>query len=188
MKILKARENAVVYVDAGNARWVPPEDMAARLIKAGLEYADGFSLNVSNYVATDETLAYGKKISTLTGGAHFVIDTGRNGNGAAPENEWCNPEGERSGIRPSSRRASPRATRFSGSSDPASRTAPATAARVRESGGPSSRSAWLSARSTDPSRPRLHARCSVSCSTASRASRRGGSVCATREDECGKRD
>ncbi len=67
VKILKARENAIVYVDAGNARWVPPEDMAARLLKAGLEYADGFSLNVSNYVATGETPGLRKKISALTG-------------------------------------------------------------------------------------------------------------------------
>jgi endoglucanase len=100
VKILKARENAIVYVDAGNARWVPPEDMAQRLIKAGLEYADGFSLNVSNYVATGETLEYGRKISALTGGAHFVIDTSRNGNGAAPGNEWCNPDGRALGHPP----------------------------------------------------------------------------------------
>lgn len=100
VKILKARKNTIVYIDAGNARWVPPEDMAQRLLKAGLEYADGFALNVSNYVATDETLAYGKRISELTGGAHFVIDTSRNGNGSAPGNEWCNPDGRALGHPP----------------------------------------------------------------------------------------
>ena len=100
IRLFKARPNIHVYLDAGNARWLPPEQIAAHLNAAGLEYADGFSLNVSNYVATDETLAFGKKVSALTHGAHFVIDTARNGNGAAPGNEWCNPDGRALGIPP----------------------------------------------------------------------------------------
>jgi endoglucanase len=100
VRIFKARPNVHVYLDAGNARWVAPEQMAQHLKAGGLAYADGFSLNVSNYVATDETLAYGKQISALTGGAHFVIDTARNGNGAAPGDEWCNPDGRALGIPP----------------------------------------------------------------------------------------
>ena len=100
IRLLKARPNIHVYLDAGNARWLQPEEIAAHLNAAGLEYADGFSLNVSNYVATDETLAFGKKVSALTNGAHFVIDTARNGNGAAPGNEWCNPDGRALGIPP----------------------------------------------------------------------------------------
>jgi endoglucanase len=100
IRLFKARPNIHVYLDAGNARWLQPEQIAAHLNAAGLEYADGFSLNVSNYVATDETLAFGKKVSALTNGAHFVIDTARNGNGAAPGNEWCNPDGRALGIPP----------------------------------------------------------------------------------------
>jgi endoglucanase len=100
IRIFKAHPNIHVYLDAGNARWLPPETIAKHLVAGGLEYADGFSLNVSNYVATDETVAFGKKVSALTGGAHFVIDTARNGNGAAPGNEWCNPDGRALGIPP----------------------------------------------------------------------------------------
>lgn len=100
IRIFKARPNIHVYLDAGNARWLQPEQIAEHLNAAGLEYADGFSLNVSNYVATDETIAFGKKVSALTNGAHFVIDTARNGNGAAPGNEWCNPDGRALGIPP----------------------------------------------------------------------------------------
>lgn len=100
IRIFKAHPGIHVYLDAGNARWLPPEQIAAHLNAAGIDYADGFSLNVSNYVATDETLAFGKKVSALTGGAHFVIDTARNGNGAAPGNEWCNPDGRALGIPP----------------------------------------------------------------------------------------
>jgi len=100
IRIFKARPNIHVYLDAGNARWLKPEQIAEHLNAAGLEYADGFSLNVSNYVATDETIAFGKQVSALTNGAHFVIDTARNGNGAAPGNEWCNPDGRALGIPP----------------------------------------------------------------------------------------
>lgn len=92
--------NIHVYIDIGHAHWMKPEEAAGHLQKAGIEYADGFSLNVSNYVSTEENLAYGKKISALVGGAHFVIDTARNGNGAAPNDEWCNPKGRALGIPP----------------------------------------------------------------------------------------
>jgi endoglucanase len=100
IRIFKAKPNIHVYLDAGHARWLPAEQMAEHLKNAGVEYADGFSLNVSNYVSTEENLAYGKKLSALVGGAHFVIDTARNGNGAAPNDEWCNPDGRALGIPP----------------------------------------------------------------------------------------
>lgn len=100
VRILKSRPNIHVYLDGGNARWLSVEKAAELLNGAGVAYADGFSLNVSNYVATEETLEYGRKISALTGGAHFVIDTSRNGNGAAPGNEWCNPKGRALGLPP----------------------------------------------------------------------------------------
>ena len=100
IRIFKAHPSIHVYLDAGNARWLPPERIAKHLNAAGLAYADGFSLNVSNYVATDETVAFGKRVSALTSGAHFVVDTGRNGNGAAAANEWCNPDGRALGIPP----------------------------------------------------------------------------------------
>jgi endoglucanase len=100
IRIFKARPNIHVYLDAGHARWMPVEEAAKHLNAAGIAYADGFSLNVSNYVSTEENLVYGKKLSALTGGAHFVIDTARNGNGAAPGDAWCNPSGRALGIPP----------------------------------------------------------------------------------------
>ena len=100
VRILKATPGTYVYIDIGHARWMKVEEAAGHLQKAGIEYADGFSLNVSNYVATEENLAYGKKISALVGGAHFVIDTSRNGNGSAEGDQWCNPKGRALGIPP----------------------------------------------------------------------------------------
>ncbi len=100
VRILKASSGTHVYIDIGHARWLKVEEAAGHLQKAGIEYADGFSLNVSNYVSTEENLAYGKQVSALVGGAHFVIDTSRNGNGAAEGDEWCNPKGRALGIPP----------------------------------------------------------------------------------------
>jgi endoglucanase len=72
--------------------------MAERLLGAGVAGAAGFALNVSNFVATAENVAYGRQISALVGGRHFVIDTGRNGVGS--NGEWCNPAGRALGDRP----------------------------------------------------------------------------------------
>jgi len=89
--VLRANPKTVVYIDSGHAHWDPAPVFAERLKQAGIEDANGFSLNTSNYVTTEENIAFGKKISALVGGAHFVIDTSRNGAGATPDNQWCNP-------------------------------------------------------------------------------------------------
>ncbi|HEY2161347.1 MAG TPA: glycoside hydrolase family 6 protein [Solirubrobacteraceae bacterium] len=82
-----------VYLDAGNRGWQPPEVIAARLRNAGVARARGFSLNVSNFDWTSSEEQYGNRISALTGGKHFVIDTSRNGRGPASSSAWCNPPG-----------------------------------------------------------------------------------------------
>jgi endoglucanase len=90
-----------VYLDAGNAGWQPAATIAARLRQAGVAGARGFSLNVSNFDATASETAYGEAIVRELGGAgHFVIDTSRNGKGAAPGGEWCNPPGRALGTPP----------------------------------------------------------------------------------------
>lgn len=99
IQVLKAA-NAIVYLDAGNARWMTPDAAAAALQSAGLAEADGFSLNVSNYISTAVTTAYGEQISRRTGGKHFIIDTSRNGVGGTADGEWCNPPGQSLGIEP----------------------------------------------------------------------------------------
>jgi endoglucanase len=87
--------NTAVYMDAGDAgaNAIAVSDMAQRLTSAGVANAAGFSLNVSNYIATDETTAYGNQISALIGNEHFVIDTSRNGLGSDGDSNWCNPPG-----------------------------------------------------------------------------------------------
>lgn len=97
---LKALGATTVYLDAGHSRWKSPSEIATRLNTAGIGAADGFSLNVSNFHLTSEQLSYGKSISDLVGGKHYVIDTSRNGLGAVSADDWCNPAGRALGERP----------------------------------------------------------------------------------------
>jgi endoglucanase len=102
---LKAEGHVTVYLDAGNPGWIKP---AARLVrplrKAGVAHADGFALNVSNFYTTQAATAYGDELSAALGSAHFVIDTGRNGNGPDTSSQdvpsWCNPPGRALGSDP----------------------------------------------------------------------------------------
>lgn len=82
---------ALVYIDAGHPNWVGAADMAQRLQSANIAAADGFAINVSNYVETHKNISYGETISGMLGGKHFIVDTSRNGNG--PGDTWCNPRG-----------------------------------------------------------------------------------------------
>jgi endoglucanase len=108
VRVLRAGANTAVYIDAGHAGWVAAPQMADRLKKSGVSEADGFALNVSNYVGTQENIAYGLQISDALGGAHFVIDTSRNGNGPTADHQWCNPDGRALGEPPTTRTADPR--------------------------------------------------------------------------------
>ncbi|MGL6234672.1 MAG: glycoside hydrolase family 6 protein [Segniliparus sp.] len=93
---------AAVYIDGGNSRWLGAEEIASRLNAVGVDHARGFSLNTSNFFTTDEEVDYGEAVSALTGGSHYVIDTGRNGVGPAPDSplSWCNPNGRALGAQP----------------------------------------------------------------------------------------
>jgi endoglucanase len=51
-------------------------------------------------------LPFGKKLSELLGGAHYVIDTSRNGAGPLGV-EWCNPPGRKLGVPPTLETADP---------------------------------------------------------------------------------
>ncbi|OEV10240.1 endoglucanase [Streptomyces nanshensis] len=98
-----------VYLDAGNPDWVrDPGALVEPMKRAGVETADGFSLNVSNYQTTASNTAYGKKFSPMVGNKPFVIDTSRNGNGpvrgaGADEEAWCNPKGRALGEAPTTK-------------------------------------------------------------------------------------
>ena len=100
-------QRASVYIDAGNARWHSPEEMAPRLKQAGIAEASGFSLNVSNFQATSSNVAYGERLSRLLDGKHFIIDTSRNGIPSTDANQWCNPRGRALGVAPTTNTGHP---------------------------------------------------------------------------------
>ena len=91
---------ATVYLDAGHSGWVAPGDMAQLLRDAGVDRARGFASNVSNFESTADERAYDEQVSADLGGAHYVIDTSRNGKGPTSDQAWCNPPGLGLGDRP----------------------------------------------------------------------------------------
>ncbi|MCH7230041.1 glycoside hydrolase family 6 protein [Glycomyces sp. L485] len=102
---LKAADpQAHVYIDIGHSAWLPADTAASMLQGAGLQYADGFSINVSNYRTTEEAIGYAHDIQGIVGSDKgAVIDTSRNGNGPLdpPEpNDWCDPPGRAIGDYP----------------------------------------------------------------------------------------
>ena len=64
---LERQPNSVVYLDAGNSHWRSVGDIAQRLLQAGVTRTQGFSLNVSNYLATDLSTHYGTWVSQCLG-------------------------------------------------------------------------------------------------------------------------
>lgn len=60
---LKAKPNASVYLDGTHSGWLGSGDAADRLVMAGVQRANGFFVNVSNYQATPQLLKYGTWIS-----------------------------------------------------------------------------------------------------------------------------
>lgn len=96
---IKKDGNAKVYIDAGHSNWIDAKTMAQSLQQSGISQANGFALNVSNFMSTSGEIAYGEQLSSLIGGKHFVIDTSRNGGNVA-SGQWCNPPGARIGSKP----------------------------------------------------------------------------------------
>ena len=101
-----------VYLDAGHARWRSTGEMAQRLLRAGIQYAQGFSVNVANRQTTSQSYRWGRELSDLLGGREFVIDTSRNGLGPPRDepdrdDEWCNPRRQALGQAPTTRSSMP---------------------------------------------------------------------------------
>jgi endoglucanase len=101
ISVLEADPHVLVYLDGGAADAVHARRMAHLLLGAGVQQAQGFFLNSTHFDWTSTELHYGQTISRLTGGAHFIINTGENGRGPlVPRNRvlhgnevLCNPPG-----------------------------------------------------------------------------------------------
>ncbi|GGM80164.1 glycoside hydrolase family 6 protein [Dactylosporangium sucinum] len=117
VSVLKSTGKATVYIDAGNPRWITDvKRLATALQQAGVATADGFALNVANFITTTDNVTYGNAVSDALGGkTHFVVDTSRNGAGPVPGNgdinggpRWCNPPDRLLGQAPTIETGQPR--------------------------------------------------------------------------------
>jgi len=62
--VLGALPNVTTYLDGTHSAWLGVGDIAHRLAQAGVDGADGFDLNVSNYQLTANNVQYGRWISS----------------------------------------------------------------------------------------------------------------------------
>jgi endoglucanase len=116
----------VIYLDAGAADALPAARTANLLKRAGVGRIQGFFLNATHFDWTANEIAYGERISRLTGGKHFVVNTGENGQGplvpsnvAKDGNEvLCNPPGRGLGPLPTTSTGYPNADAFAWTSNP----------------------------------------------------------------------
>ena len=99
LNILTEESNALVYVDIGHSNWLDPEQAGKLLETVTNDKCRGFSVNVSNFRTTQESVSWAERVGEYTRNPHFVVDTSRNGNGPYG-NEWCNPPGRKVGISP----------------------------------------------------------------------------------------
>ncbi|MFT4234244.1 MAG: glycoside hydrolase family 6 protein, partial [Microbacterium sp.] len=86
----KASPNTSVYLDGTSSAWLGVADIANRLYQAGVERADGFFLNVSNYQYTENLRYFGNWITECLAYATEVDP----GNWAACRNQYVGaPDG-----------------------------------------------------------------------------------------------
>ncbi|MHA7219044.1 glycoside hydrolase family 6 protein [Arthrobacter sp. MDT1-48-3] len=79
---LKALPDTKVYLDGTHSAWLGTGEISSRLVKAGVQKADGFFLNVSNYELTERQLKFGSWVSQCI---HYAteIDPGAYGSCAS---------------------------------------------------------------------------------------------------------
>lgn len=119
VKVLKDAAPVTLYLDAGNPGFVTDVvKLADALQRSGLDKADGFSLNVGNFYPTADVVTYGQKLSAKAADKHFIVDTGRNGNGRAAGEKAtggtapCNPPGRGIGQSPTTETGEPLADAY----------------------------------------------------------------------------
>ena len=116
----------VIYLDAGAGDALSPGHVARLLRRAGVGQIQGFFLNSTHFDWTSKEIRYGEKVSRLTWGKHFVVNTGENGQGPLVPadrvhqgNEvLCNPPGRGLGPKPTAYTGYPRVDAFAWTSNP----------------------------------------------------------------------
>jgi endoglucanase len=116
----------VIYMDAGAGDAIPAGPTASDLLRAGISQIQGFFLNSTHFDWTSNEIRFGEAVSRLTGGKHFVVNTGDNGRGplVPPDpvhqgNEvLCNPAGRGLGPKPTANTGFPNVDAFAWTTNP----------------------------------------------------------------------
>jgi len=116
----------VIYIDAGAADALSPWTTATLLRRAGVNRVQGFFLNSTHFDWTWKELRYGRWISAMLGGKHFVINTGTSGRGPLRPKDivrignevLCNPVGRGLGPRPTTHTGYPHVDMFAWTTNP----------------------------------------------------------------------
>jgi endoglucanase len=116
----------VVYLDAGAADALPEHTAATLLKRAGIAKIEGFFLNATHFDWTSKEIKYGNQVSAMTGGKHFVVNTGENGQGPLrPKNivktgneVLCNPINRGLGPKPTTKTGYRNVDMFAWTSNP----------------------------------------------------------------------
>ena len=102
VKALEADPHVVVYIDAGASDTLTPVTQIAHMLKkSDVAQAQGFAVNSTHHEWLTTEMNWGQKIAELTGGAHFVVQSGSAGRGPHlnphPQTQGiedlCNPPG-----------------------------------------------------------------------------------------------
>jgi endoglucanase len=116
----------VIYLDAGAADALRARHAANLLLRAGVSRIQGFFLNSTHFDWTSKEIRYGEKISRMTGGKHFVVNTGESGRGPLRPRDivhqgnevLCNPPGRGLGPKPTANTGYPNVDMFAWTSNP----------------------------------------------------------------------
>jgi len=142
---ISALHHTVVYLEAGYSDSNPVGYTARALNEAGVRKIRGFFTNDTHINWTINEVRWAEKISRLTGGAHYVVNTAQNGNGpllnSHPVTEGvealCNPPGRGLGPRDTTDTGFPHADAFLWTHPPGNSSGHCN-------GGPDSGTFWIS--------------------------------------------
>ncbi|MGN6870797.1 MAG: glycoside hydrolase family 6 protein [Solirubrobacteraceae bacterium] len=103
---VSALPHAVVYIEGGYSDGASPSYTARVLNAVGVRNIRGFYTNDTHMQWTANEIRWGLKVSSMTGGAHFIINTADNGHGPLLNphpvkqgiEDLCNPPGRGAGI------------------------------------------------------------------------------------------